>query len=751
MVLALGLAGFAYWQWGVATEQRDAAERSNARVTVTLADRLRVDGERTRALDSLLRAMPSSSDPTASADLHSALYRALWSTYQSVRVADASYSEIEHVRFYGNRILLSSAKGQTIALIDTATGATVQHFKIFPGRVVASALSRAGDRLAVLSDVFHKPTLMEFFVDSGQIISSRRMTELRGLQKEEARMLRALGGPSFIWYDAFADLIKRIALASGEKLIWEGAEGALSAAPEGAVVALSEDQNAALTTRDKVVHHVDLKGGASRPLSELDSHGVFSLSPKGDAAIVFLADANTLQLWSMVDRQGLQSSAILEASPIVSGGRLIDAWSPQKNRYAIVIEGGRVDIYCLPEFLRCQQLDVSHASIRAISFDTAGSSLVAVTQRTETVGINIATYRLAGAGRGLRVEGLSSDPLAISADGTRIYAYTTPKLDQSKGFVEAVPNSSHLAIADTAGLRLVRQPVELRSIVTNGNVVAALAGYRPTQVLLFDPTGAPIRQFEVAGSAERLVTWPAGHLVIIDSGMVTTFDERGKQLGQMPINGLVENTRGPSGRLLMISESSGGYKIIYLDGPRVALTVSSEGISDLRALDHRKVAILWRDRRVTVRDVASGVDEHTVTVPFDHFEVASLSPTGRHLALTSGPVIFLYNLETGSASRLRHGTSVEVGVGDSVSQTIFLRAEDFLVSSGTDGIVKMWRLDGHHVVDLARFKKGVFEMHVVHSAPPKIILRSSADEIASMELLPQSRDERLRMAQSALK
>ena len=211
LVLALALAGLAYWQRGAAVEQRGIAEQRRIGTLAELATSERLRGNLNTALRLGVHAARLALLEEDRAEIsapRTALATTLWQTNWRLMFSHESYVECAAFSPDGTRVVTASFDG-TARIWDAASGKEIVVLRGHEGTVDSAAFSPDGTRIITAS--LYDKTVCIWDAHSGKQI---------GILRSESAVYSAAYSPDMRFIVTGADGTARVWLAATGDEIW---------------------------------------------------------------------------------------------------------------------------------------------------------------------------------------------------------------------------------------------------------------------------------------------------------------------------------------------------------------------------------------------------------------------------------------------------------------------------------------------------------------------------------------------------
>jgi WD40 repeat protein len=650
------------------------------------------------------------------------LYQALWSPVSTKTVPVSYFDNVDFAKFFGNTVLVSSAEGQTIELLDAVSGTEVQHFLTYPGKVLAAAMTRSGDRVAIVANVDGHGRLMEFFSDVADPSDQMQAdVDVTG----DAR--------SQIWYDG-TDLMKTVALPNGKQELWEGQEVDGLGGPRGQLLAISGDQNHGLLANGKIVKLIDLNDPEAAVVLPVSFEGgYFSISDHSERIVEISSSGHKLDSWKL---DASTKSYVAEPSagePFTESGMdEPDAWSRSADEYAVVSDGA-IDVFCFPGRYQCHHFSIS-GNILALSFSADGKTLRSVVHQDGQQGIKIVSFEIEPQRMDFNFD--EADRRAYGPANAFISLYgnsATNTLGES-----VVENLTPLLAIDQSGVRWTVGPDVLSMAPYGTDQAVALLLEKSRSAGIVDSAARIAKPFALTDDdTSSIGSLPDGTIYTMGPKAIVEYDSSGTRLSTIPSTEYA--SASPYGPYVDIAGLWHGGEIVDLQTKKVVYRLWDED-ADTSFVPGDWVK--YSDRTGVRIFSLRGGDKTVITLPNDTDEVA-VSDDGRYVATSQATAIVIMESASGKVTaKGAHGKAVEVGLVDRVNSIQFIPGTDELVTSATDGKVKLWDAVDGFVADLYS-GAGIDNLSVGSNQ----LLASTEDwQIALMTLLPSDVKSRLELA-----
>lgn len=356
------------------------------------------------------------------------------------------------------------------------------------------------------------------------------------------------------------------------------------------------------------------------------------------------------------------------------------AFSPDSRRLAVALEGGRAEIWDLPDLTR-RPLPGPPAEIGALAFSGDSRSLAAAVHHDREENARVWPLDAAGqAGQPVRLDGCTayqSEKIAVSTDGMRVLTIGAGQASclwtlniRSRPFLTTWP------------------PAEKAAFSAGGRWLAR--SDKAGAVLLLDLAGSPSP--ELTEQSRRHLFFVGEHAQLFFAGegrwLVTQAGDEAPRLWDLRryITGL-SLAATPDGKRLVVDEPDGNLRLVERGGPSQVLRASEEppSIWVFRA-DGSELAA-GRGTLLRVWNFARGnLTEQKFPSP-NPIRSLAFSPQDGRLAVGDGEFLWLWNPGQRAPRTVIHDPI------QSVTALAFDRTATHLASGWQSGKTRIFRLD----------------------------------------------------------
>jgi WD40 repeat protein len=665
LLVALALAGLAFWQRAVAieqerlaVEQRDAAQVAQSRFLTDRANREALTGDAATSVLLALAALPDERESVRRPYVPAAEL-ALFNGSQKggeTALLKGHDDAVDSAAFSPDGMRVVTASADTTARIwDAATAAQVAVLKGHDEKVWSAAFSPDGRRIVTASQ---DKTARIWDVATGAQIAVLKHDDwvlsaafspdgrrvVTGSSQAKARIWDAATGAQIIVLAAHYSAVtsaafspdgRRVVTASEDKTarIWDGATGALIVMLEGHddevnSAAFSPDGRRVVTaSQDHTARIWDAATGAQVAVLNGEHSSVRSaaFSPDGKRVVTALED-RTARIW---DAATAAQIATLKGH---DERVLTAAFSPDGRRVVTASEDRTARIWDVAAEAQIVVLKGHDARIRSVEFSPDGRCIVT----TASISASDKTTRIWDAATGAQIAVLRHDDwvqgAAFTADGQRV---VTMSRDKTARIWDASTGTQIAAVKGRDGL------VERAAFSPDGKHVLTMALDRTA---VWDiVTGAEIvlkgHNSQVNGAAFS----PDGRRV------VTASDDTTARIWDAATGAQIAMLEGHSGQVTGAAFSPDGRRVVTASNDSTARIWDAATAAQIAVLkghdavlqsaafgpDGRRVMTASNDSTARIWDATTGAQIAVLMTHDQQVSTAALSPDGRRVLIMS--------------------------------------------------------------------------------------------------------------------